>query len=178
MDALTKSPSSESATSRWQLSPKEKRVALILLAFALLGSALAGRIAVVTSESIDHRVFFLSKLAGPINKGDYLVFNKEGAHAFMQKSMKVHDRMIKKVGCVPGEALKVDETLNYTCDGDPLGQALTADSNGRPLTLFVFNGLVPARHYFMVGTHPRSYDSKYYGLINEHDFLYKALPIW
>ena len=177
MDVSTKYPSSESVP-RWRLSPKEKRVTFVFLASLLIGAAVAGRIAVVTSESIDHRVFFLGKKAGSVGKGDYLVFNKDGAHVFMQKSLKEHDRLLKKVGCVPGEALKVDEALNYTCNGEPLGQALTADSKGRPLSPFVFNGVVPAGSYFMVGTHPRSYDSKYYGFINEHDFLYKASPIW
>lgn len=177
MDDLTKSPSNEPA-AWWRLSPKEKRVALVLLAFAILGGSLASRIAVVTSDSIDHRVFFLSKLSGPISKGDYVVFIKKGAQVFLQKSLKEHNRMIKKVGCLPGEDLQVDEALNYTCSGESLGKALTTDSTGRPLTPFIFNGVVPAGHYFMVGTNPRSYDSKYYGFINEHDFLYKTAPIW
>lgn len=163
---------------RWKLNEREKRVAIIFLASLFIGTAIAGRIAVVTSESIDHRVFFLSKQAGHISKGDYLVFNKEGAHAFMQKSLKVHDRLLKKVGCVPGDEITVDEKLNYSCNNNPIGQALTADSKGRALNPIIFNGVVPKGNYFMVGTHPRSFDSKYYGFINEHDFLYKALPIW
>jgi type IV secretory pathway protease TraF len=59
-----------------------------------------------------------------------------------------------------------------------LGQALAADSQGRPLPQFSFNGPVPVGKLFMVGTHPRSYDSKYYGFIDAHAILYQALPLW
>lgn len=30
----------------------------------------------------------------------------------------------------------------------------------------------------MVGTHPRSYDSKYYGFIDVHEISHQALPLW
>ena len=89
-----------------------------------------------------------------------------------------NDRMIKKVGCRPGDILSTDIERNYFCDQRLLGVALQTDSKGRSLPLFQFSGPVPEDNYFMVGTNPRSFDSKYFGFVHADDILYKALPIW
>ena len=86
--------------------------------------------------------------------------------------------MIKKVGCLSGEQLTMDAANHFFCNGRLLGQALEADSKGRPLPQFSFNGTVPADKLFMVGTHPRSYDSKYYGFIDVYEISHQALPLW
>ena len=89
-----------------------------------------------------------------------------------------NDRLIKRVGCGPGENLTSDADKQYFCGQKLLGKALETDSKGRPLPLFQFTGLVPESSYFVVGTNPRSFDSKYFGFVHADDILYKALPLW
>ena len=169
---------SSSSKPWWWLSRHEQTVVIVFLAFILAGSWLPGRITVATSGSLDHRVFFLLPAPAKVELGDYLVFRHQGLSQVQQGLRADYDQMIKKVGCLPGDQLTIDEANHFFCNGRSLGQALEADSKGRPLPLFSFNGTVPADKLFMVGTHPRSYDSKYYGFIDVLEISHQALPLW
>ena len=170
----------KSSSSRpWRrLNRREQVVAIVFLAFILAGAWLPGRITVATSGSLDHRVFFLLPVPSKVGLGDYLVFRRQGLSQVQQGLRADHNQMIKKVGCLPGDQLTIDEANHFFCNGRSLGQALEADSKGRPLPQFSFNGPVPADKLFMVGTHPRSFDSKYFGFIDAHEILHQALPLW
>jgi type IV secretory pathway protease TraF len=160
------------------LNQREQAVAIVFLAFILAGAWLPGRITVATSGSLEHRVFFLLPAPPKVELGDYLVFRHQGLSQVQQGLRADHDQMIKRVGCLPGEQLSMDAANHFFCNGRMLGQALETDSKGRPLPQFFFNGTVPADKLFMVGTHPRSYDSKYYGFIDVHEISHQALPLW
>ena len=170
----------KSSSSRpwWRLNLREQAVAIVFLAFILVGAWLPDRMTVATSSSLDHRVFFLLPAPAKVELGDYLVFSHRGLSQVQQGLRADHDQMIKKVGCLPGDYLNMDAANRFFCNGRPLGQGLEADSKGQPLLLFSFKGPVPADKLFMVGTHPRSYDSKYYGYINVHEISHQALPLW
>jgi type IV secretory pathway protease TraF len=159
--------------NRW-----EQTVVIVFLAFLLVGSWLPGRITVATSGSLKHRVFFLLPAPTKVDLGNYLVFRHRGLSQVQQGFRGDHDQMIKKVGCLPGDQLTMDAANRFFCNGRLLGQALEVDSKGRLLPLFSFNGTVPVGKLFMVGTHPRSYDSKYYGFIDVHEIRHQALPLW
>lgn len=104
-----------------------------------------------TSGSLDHRVFFLLPAPAKVELGDYLVFRHWGLSQVQPGLRTDHDQMIKKVGCLPGEQLTTDAANRFFCSR-LLGQALEADSKGRPLPLFSFNGPVPAEAVH--GRHP------------------------
>ena len=175
---MTRILKSSSSRPWWQLNRREQTVVIVFLAFILAGAWLPGRITVATSGSLDHRVFFLLPAPAKVELGDYLVFRHRG-HSQVQQGLRAdHDQMIKKVSCLPGDQLTIDEANHFFCNDRLLGLALEADSKGRPLPLFSFNGTVPADKLFMIGTHPRSYDSKYYGFIDAHEISHQALPLW
>ena len=161
-----------------KLNNREKTLAIVILAALLVGAWLPERIIVSTSPSLHHRVFFLVKTRKKINPGDYLVFRHKDT-TFVRKGLEQeNDRVIKRVGCGPGEILTSDADKQYFCGQKLLGKALETDSKGRSLPLFQFTGLVPENSYFVVGTNPRSFDSKYFGFVNADDILFKALPLW
>ncbi|MBB5348407.1 S26 family signal peptidase [Desulfoprunum benzoelyticum] len=165
-------------TKNLRLNNREKTLAVVILAALLVGAWLPERIIVSTSPSLEHRIFFLTRANSEIKLGDYLVFRHKDSD-FVQKGLDpANDRMIKKVGCRPGNILSTDVERNYFCGHKLLGVALKKDSKGRSLPLFQFSGPVPEDSYFMVGTNPRSFDSKYFGFVHANDILYKALPIW
>ena len=162
----------------WKLNSREKALAIVVLAALLAGSWLPGRLIVSTSPSLDYRVFFFTKTKTTIRNGDYLVFKHDDT-SFVHKGLdQKNDRLVKKVGCSPGNRLSIDSKRTFFCDQRELGKALEADSKGRPLPIFAFTGVVPENSYFMVGTNPRSFDSRYFGFVHADEILYKALPIW
>ncbi|WP_306549135.1 S26 family signal peptidase [Desulfobulbus sp.] len=175
---MTRILKSSSSRPWWRLNLREQAVAIVFLAFILAGAWLPGRVTVATSGSLDHRLFFLLPTPAKVELGDYLVFRHRDLSQVQLGLRADHDQMIKKVGCLPGEEMTLDAANHFFCNGRLLGQALEADSKGRPLPLFSFNGPVPADKLFMVGTHPRSYDSKYYGFIDVHEISHQALPLW
>jgi len=175
---MTRILKSSSSRPWWRLNRREQAVAIVFLAFILAGSWLPGRITVATSGSLDHRVFFLLPAPAKVELGDYLVFHHQGLSQVQQGLRGDHNQMIKEVGCLPGDQLTIDAANHFFCNGRSLGQALEADSKGRPLPRFSFTGSVPADKLFMVGTHPRSYDSKYYGFIDGREISHQALPLW
>ncbi|MGB3222834.1 MAG: S26 family signal peptidase [Desulforhopalus sp.] len=165
-------------TKNLRLNSREKTLTIVILAALLIGVWLPERLIVSTSPSLEHRIFFLTRSDRDIKLGDYLVFRHEDTR-FVRKGLDSgNDRMIKKVGCRPGDILSTDLERNYYCGQKLLGTALPTDSKGRSLPQFQFSGLVPENSYFMVGTNSRSFDSKYFGFVDADDILYKALPIW
>lgn len=175
---MTRILKSSSSRPWWRLNRREQAVAIVFLAFILAGAWLPSRVTVATSGSLDHRVFFLLPAPAKVELDDYLVFRHQGLSQVQQGLRADHDQMIKKVCCLPGDHLTMDAANHFFCNGRSLGQALEADSKGRPLPQFLFKGQVPAGKLFMVGTHPRSYDSKYYGFIDVHEISHQALPLW
>jgi signal peptidase I len=91
--------------------------------------------------------------------------------------MYKHDSMFaKRLGCMPGERLRVDG-LGYYCNEELMGVALVKDSKGKPIPkYFSFNGTVPNGKYFMLGDHSHSYDSRYWGLLDENEIM--GVEIW
>ena len=163
-----------------KLSNREISIALVFLAALLAGLWLPPRIIVSTSASLNHRIFFLTNAGGKIKTGDYLVFrHKSETKTFVKRGLnKENDRLIKQVGCSPGETLTRDADNQFFCGQILLGKSLATDSKGRDLPQFNFTGPVPDNNYFMVGSNPRSFDSKYFGFIHADEILYKALPLW
>jgi len=161
-----------------KLSRGEKTWAIVALAALLTGAWLPERIIVSTSPSLEHRIYFLTKTKATIKNGDYLVFKHKDTSFVRKGLVQDNDRLLKKVGCSPGEMLSVNTEKTFFCGSRKLGTALEVDSKGRALPLFEFTGPVPDNSYFMMGTNPRSFDSRYFGFIHADDILYKALPIW
>ena len=175
---MAANPNSASSRAGLRLNRYEWTVTLVVLASCLLGAWLPGQITVATSGSLDHRVFLLRPVPARIETDDYLVFRHRDLAQVRQGLGANPERMIKRVGCRPGEWLQVDADQRFACDGRPLGQALATDSRGRPLPRFTHNGPVPAGQLFLVGTRSRSYDSRYFGFVHAREILHQALPLW
>ncbi len=165
----------------WRLSKKEKIVALVIIAALMVGVTLPTRIIVATSDSLDHRVFFKVPVdPRAVEMGDYLLFELEGKihKPHIRKGIKENNLLIKKVGCAPGMDLSKDAEGMFFCDQVPMDTAFKKDSQGLELPIFTFSGEIPRDSYYMMGANPRSFDSRYFGLIHGDAFISKALPLW
>lgn len=147
------------------------KIIMILSAALAVGLWLPAHISVTVTPSLGHRIFFLVEPESlDFKEGDYLLFHKQLYQAQT-------DQLLKMVGCAPGQLLRVANS-EYYCGEKYLGHALANDSKGKQLPQFIYNGPVPAGSLFMIGNHPRSYDSKYFGFIHADSVLKKAYPIW
>ena len=143
-----------------------------------MGLWLPAHISVTLTPSLGYRVFFLIEPKSlDFKEGDYLLFPKQLVDTPLRGNQVRTDKLLKKVGCATGHRLTVNNGAYY-CDENYLGHALAQDAKGNPLPQFIFNGLVPAGSLFMVGNHPRSYDSRYFGFIHADTVLKKAYPLW
>ncbi len=84
--------------------------------------------------------------------------------------------LIKQVACKEGDLL---ERYNdyFTCNGKNIVTVLHKDKYGNPLYPFEFHGIIPKGYYFLTGTHERSYDSRYFGLIYYSEIDEQVIPL-
>lgn len=161
------------------LRQKDVVTAAVALLVVLLGLWLPSHLLVSTSPSLEHRVFLRLAFDGQEGRpqGEYLVFSHPGGAHIHQGLHQCNNLLIKQVGCRPGEKLTMENGQVF-CQGMPLGEQLETDGQGRKLPRFIYDGIVPPGKYFMIGSHERSYDSRYFGFIDEQQFRYLALPLW
>lgn len=85
---------------------------------------------------------------------------------------------VKQIGCREGQRLNVGESGDFYCDGKHIAKAKSTDKDGNPVDFFHYNGVIPENNFFMLGTHERSYDSRYFGLIRNNQIERGAKPLW
>ncbi|EAI4828425.1 signal peptidase I [Campylobacter lari] len=162
-----------------KISNRAIRIFILGVIFFLIGSFCIKYLGkdygfgIVKSKSISEYIVIykrdISKEKSFKDKIVYFVFPKDTPY------YKKNEKFAKYVRCEEGDVLTTS-FLNYYCNGKFLGSALTTDSKNNKVENFVFNGVVPENKYFVLGTHPRSYDSRYWGFIDKE--LIKGVAIW
>lgn len=153
-----------------------------LLLVALAGSWLPGRISVTLTPSVKHRIWWLSQDISRIRHGEYVLLHLPVARlAGLPVPEAVTEggsiRAIKRVGCDEEEELRrVDR--DFFCGGEFLGHAKKQSQDGKPLAPCAFSGKIPVGQVFLVGDHPDSFDSRYFGLVEKRLFLAWARPVF
>lgn len=140
----------------------------------LAGAQLPGRIAITQSASVYHRVFFVSKLTGKIERNQYVIFSLQ--HPLVNEG-KI-ESITKKVACIEGDELKITIDKDFYCNDVFLGKAKDFSLKGEKLVFFMFNGIIPQDKMFVMGEHKDSFDSRYWGLLDVKDVKYTAWPIY
>ncbi|WP_429885554.1 S26 family signal peptidase [Geoalkalibacter halelectricus] len=130
---------------------------------------------ITTTASLPYRIWYRAEVpaAADLKVGHYLAYRK--AHPWTDSENPA--LMVKAIGCLPGQALRIDRG-SYYCNDTWLGEALREDSKGNILSPSTFEGIIESGHYFMVGAHPRAWDSKYYGLLKYEEFELYVSPIF
>jgi type IV secretory pathway protease TraF len=116
---------------------------------------------VVIPKTRSVRYHLLYEVGGPAHRGDYI--NTEIRHALIDRDKAA--TITKRVGCVSGQQLEA-RGPQYFCDDVFLGMALSHTVEGLPLQPFSWKGPVPAGKLFLIGDHPRSFDSRYFGFVD------------
>lgn len=105
------------------------------------------------------------------NLNDYVIFKYTKPDKYFENK-----KLIKQVVCVEGQKLAtIDHYI--TCDNKIIAQILEKDKEGNRLPYLKFNQVIPKGYYFLAGTHERSYDSRYFGLIKHEEIQEELIPI-
>ena len=81
--------------------------------------------------------------------------------------------LIKKVVCFPGDYL-IAENGKFYCNGRLIAEA-HPESPSPPIS---FRGRIPEGMFFAVGEHPKSFDSRYIGLIPSRRITGLLIPLF
>jgi conjugal transfer pilin signal peptidase TrbI len=106
--------------------------------------------------------------------------------------------MTKIVAAVPGDRLRLDHRT-FAVNGVPVGVARNTDAAGRPAPLYVPHPgpdgacpiagttpslpplttecTLPPGTLFVLGTHGRSFDSRYWGLVTDAEVMGRVVPL-
>lgn len=96
--------------------------------------------------------------------GGYVLMVWKGVDPNGISKLREGTTIVKKVGCLPGQHLKV--TMQQAdCDGKKVGHIRHETMDGRPITPALYDGIIPAGKVFLLGEHYFSYDSRYFGLV-------------
>lgn len=123
------------------------------------------------TPSLPYHVFLINKKNLNFNKNDLIVFKYPGKNIY---NYKKNESFVKIVSCIPGEILKTNENYEYFCNEKKIGKAVLEDSQGKQLNPFIFNGVIPNNKYFVIGTHSKSWDSKYWGFVPKNNITATA----
>lgn len=151
------------------METKGTKAALLATRLGVLGGLVAGiwyvgdHIDFVRGESIPITLAWIT--GGPAKLGDYVYFKaqnpviNDGRPAYLTK----------QVACVEGMSVSFDGKV-FACDGKPMGgEVITKTTDGRPVPVTTFAGVIPDGKVFVIGTHQRSFDSRYLGLVDRKD---------
>jgi conjugal transfer pilin signal peptidase TrbI len=148
---------------------------VLLTVLPLAGYLLCTRVAVALSPSLPHRVFILERSGRTPGPGDYVLFTFSSP--LYDNGRRI--RVIKAVSCVGGERLEVDRgSRACRCNGRFVAQAKVKSLAGKPLPLFSHDGPVPEGSLFVTGSHRDSFDSRYWGFVEEKTIEAIAIPLF
>ncbi len=85
--------------------------------------------------------------------------------------------LLKQVVGVPGDQLCIKDHKVYL-NTKEIAKIERFDDQHRMLPVFRYCGIIPKAHYFMQGiSNPKSFDSRYYGLISKAQITAKAVKL-
>lgn len=144
----------------------------LILSFA--GAVIPGRLSISLSNSVGHRLFYYKPQFKPssLKKDTFVLLN---VYTKLRPNCWPC-QVVKKIACVEGDVLSVEETSFY-CNEEYIGTAKPCAKDGTPLQAFQFNGVIPGGKLFVAGACVDSYDSRYIGFIDKKDVKAIVVPI-
>jgi conjugal transfer pilin signal peptidase TrbI len=141
-------------------------------------------LAVRDDESLPQYSFFLIKKGAVPGRGDYVAFqmtdeyaNRFQPNGALRPYARVGKLWVKRAYGAAGDAIAVqDRTI--VINGESIATALERDRYEQPMVTASFTSPIPAGHYYLGLPHPRSFDSKYIGLVSLKDIQGVVYPLF
>ena len=129
------------------------------------------------TPSLPYRVALVRPARGLLQRGDYIVF------AFAGEAQQTYPGLqgqpfFKRVRGLPGDRVTV-EGRAISINGEPVGIAKTHTQDRHPLEPIAAT-VIPPGHYYVQGTSPDSFDSRYgaSGLVQVDQVIATVIPIF
>lgn len=153
---------------------------LIIIIISFFKVNVFSNVGVVTTRSVDFYIYTIEKPVdfSSLTGKDYVVFkfNKNDKYGFINKGQMA----VKRIGCTPGDILTYDNNYFY-CNTKKIAKRKKIKSKTlrKVISFYHYNQgyKIPKGKYFVVGDETKSYDSRFWGLLNKGDIYAKANPI-
>lgn len=135
------------------------------------------------SGSWPHHNFFLIQKGQSVGRGSLVAFIMQQDYAERVQPGRLHrdyadvgKRWMKRIVGVPGDHILVKDNEVYI-NGQSVGRGIGIDRYGQRIDLATLPETIPEGQYYVALPHPRSFDSRYYGLIRQADILGAVTPL-
>jgi conjugal transfer pilin signal peptidase TrbI len=137
-------------------------MAYIALLFGYWAFSMKYEFNINVSNSLDGTLYLVEKRSLP-TRDHYAAFYYPSDFIYPKNA-----RFLKRVVGVAGDTVESKDHQFYV-NGKPVGKAMSVTSEGNPIEESNFKGVIPAGHYYMMGDHPKSLDSRYkvIGLVSD-----------
>jgi conjugal transfer pilin signal peptidase TrbI len=168
---------------RWWLVGVAKASIALAILYAPLGW-FAGHYRIVYDATkgvscLPYRLFLVDLTDRNASRGEYVAFVSRQMEPFYVNGTWV----VKIVAGMPGDHVQVSES-GVAINGSRWGGLVHLRAGerlwrmGRRVKDVVRDEHIPQGRLWMMGTHPRSYDSRYWGYISNEQVVGRAIPIW
>ncbi len=127
------------------------------------------------SNSFSQKIFIATKKFNikNISLNEIVIFKNRFTDTYVPKA----DLMVKRIVCKEGDKL-TKRGNSFFCNRRLIATALDKDSKNRDIKSFSFKGtqVIPHNKLFVTAEHPKSYDSRYYGLIDKKEIV--GVVLW
>jgi len=148
--------------------------ALAIVALFAAATFVTSSVTISPTPSDGYHVFLYRRSFGEIQPGHYVMFR---ARTDLVDRCREGCYLIKRVVCTAGQRLRV-RNREFFCDGVFLGRAKTRSKRGVAVEAFRYDGVIPEGLLFVMGCHPDSYDSRYFGFVRVSDVEAVARPLF
>lgn len=129
------------------------------------------------TPSLPYHVAVMQYGHPPLQRGDLIVFAFAGEAQMHYRGLRGQP-FFKRVRGLPGDVVSVQDRV-VLVNGDPVGVAKTHARDRHPLAP-IAPMVIPPGHYYVQGTSPDSFDSRYHesGLVRDEQVLGVVVPIF
>ena len=129
------------------------------------------------TPSLPYRVALIYPAPPALRRGDYILFAFAGPAETIYPGLHGQP-FFKRVRGLPGDIVTVTDRVVFI-NGEPVGRAKTQTFDHRALQP-IHPQVIPPRHYYVQGTSPDSFDSRYRssGLVRADQVIGIARPLF
>lgn len=142
------------------------KVVAVLLALFLVAYLMGYKVLISITNSLPFTIF-VETPNKDFTTGNIVTFKYQYKEYFIYKQGQ---NFTKIIGCAQGQKISTIGN-DYFCENKLIGTALEKDGFNNAIERQIYNEVIPQGKFFMIGSNPKSYDSKYYGYVDIKDIL-------
>jgi conjugal transfer pilin signal peptidase TrbI len=146
----------------------------LLLAGLVVVSHYGIGVDVQKQQCLPYRVFLLEKGTVPSRRGEFVVFRADDR---MAPFFRPGQMFIKELAGLPGDDVTVQKG-SVAVNGEYRGHLDLLGKLGRKTEDYERAEKVPAEKMWVMGTLPRSFDSRYWGYVDRWQVIGRAYPLF